>query len=97
MGMIPCRTCDNLVNLHARSKCGDTLFHVAVERNNIAEIRYLFESGLNINLQGDFMETPLHLAAHRGNQNLFNQLLKMGADPDIRDSSGRRPRDVLNL
>ena len=38
--------------------------------------------------------TPLHAAAYFGNYAMVRHFLKLGADPDARDSQGRNPLDV---
>lgn len=54
------------LNIFARSSSGDTLLHAAVGRSNLSEIVYLLDNGLDIDSQGDYMETPLHVAAIGG-------------------------------
>ena len=38
--------------------------------------------------------TPLHVAVENGHVNIVKHLLKVGADVDKEDSSGRTPLDV---
>jgi ankyrin repeat protein len=38
--------------------------------------------------------TPLHLASCKGYRNFVRLLLKMGADPTVRDNKGNSPLDV---
>ena len=92
---IPCRDECGGVDIFARSSCGDTLLHVAVGRQNIDEIRYLVEQGLDINAKGDYLETPLYSACASGRVAVVGLLLKLGADPTIPDRRGDLPKDAL--
>ncbi len=85
---IDCRH-GKIVDLNARSSCGDTLLHVAVSRRSFDEVKFLVDSGLDINAQGDFFETPLHLASILNDPEMVKLLLDLGADPSIPDHLGR--------
>ncbi|CAN0459330.1 unnamed protein product, partial [Laminaria digitata] len=41
-----------------------------------------------------FGTTPLHLAELWGSRDLVDYLLSIGANPELYDSAGRRPRDM---
>ena len=92
---IPCRSGRKKVDVFARSSCGDTFLHVAVARQNIKEITYLIELGLDINMRGDYLATPLYQACASGDVAIAGLLLKYGADPSIPDHRGDLPRDAL--
>ena len=92
---IPCHKDNGSVNIMAKSSTGDTLLHVAVARHNIQETQYLLDNGLDINAQGDYLETPLYHAAALADIAMTAILLKKGADPNIPDHRGDLPKDIL--
>ena len=83
------------VDLFSESYCGDTLLHVAVIRENPNEVNYLIDKGLDINSRGDFLETPLFLAALMDKIEMVELLLKRGADPEIPNHLGDLPKHAL--
>ena len=89
--MINCKNSDGSVNLFCRSVAGDSLLHVAVGRENINEIKFLLEKGLNVNWQGDFLCTALHLAANAKNKKIYKLLVSKGGDENICNSLGDTP------
>ena len=91
---IPCR--DEFGNplLDAKNRgTGDTLLHVAVGQQLPDLIRYLVDRGLDINARGDLHETPLILANWLGHDKIVKLLLELGADPNLKDRSGK----LLNI
>lgn len=92
---IQCRDKTGKVNLFAKSSCGDTFLHVAVGRGNESEISFLVKKGLDIDAQGDYLETPLFSAAAQGQVEMVRVLLKLGANPKICDNRGDLPQDVF--
>ncbi|KAK3312578.1 hypothetical protein B0H66DRAFT_485610 [Apodospora peruviana] len=46
-----------------------------------------------VNAQDTSGDTALNIAARIGNRNIISQLLEVGADPDIANHSGLRPKD----
>eukprot|EP01119_Soliformovum_irregulare_P018627 TRINITY_DN575_c0_g1_i1.p1 TRINITY_DN575_c0_g1~~TRINITY_DN575_c0_g1_i1.p1 ORF type:complete len:1549 (+),score=441.45 TRINITY_DN575_c0_g1_i1:27-4673(+) len=60
---------------------GDTILHVAVERYP-ALIKPLFEKKINPNRANLNDNTPLAYAAMKGDENIFQELLNLGALPD---------------
>jgi ankyrin repeat protein len=71
-------------------------------------VKELLENKANINAQipgnpqmndpyfSDNLKTPLHLAAQLGYANMVSFLLEKGADPLIKDLSGRTPSMVID-
>lgn len=78
-----------------KARGGNTLFHVAVGRGNVDEIKYLVFQGLDINARGEFGETPLYLAATKGDVLIFELIIQLGGDCSVPDYSGVLPGDVL--
>ena len=62
--------------------------HCAAEAGQCESIRFLLDSGMNIDLRDDFGRTPLHCAADQRHILAIELLLDMGADPNTRDHVG---------
>lgn len=56
---------------------------------NVAQVAY-------VNLQEHMGKTALHFASMNENAAMIRLLISHGADPTIRDHSGRTPRDYTN-
>ena len=63
--------------------------HCAAEAGQCESVRYLLDSGMDINLRSAMGRTPLHCASDRGQILAIELLLGMGADPNARDHEGR--------
>jgi ankyrin repeat protein len=50
-----------------------------------------------VNAAGDLGSTPLHYAASRGMADIARELLKSGADVDIRNEFGQTALDLAEL
>ena len=62
--------------------------HCAAEAGQCESIRFLLNSGMNVNLRDDFGRTPLHCATDQRHISAIELLLDMGADPNTRDHEG---------
>jgi ankyrin repeat protein len=75
---------------------GTTYLHLAVQREDPTSTRILLENGANVNAMKRrsevgvrlYLDTPLHQAARRGNQELVRLLLAYDAKVDIKESCG---------
>ena len=56
-------------------------------------IRLLLEKGANPNLADKKGNTPLMLAAYKGNMTVVKMLLEFGADPNLKDNNGQSAVD----
>ena len=86
-------------------RSGMPLLHFACEHQNPDAIRALVGAGADVNARDGFGQVPLHVAVDididsvaqaDGPELRFETtclLLSLGADPDVRDSHGRTPRD----
>ena len=73
----------------ARDKEGQTPLHVAVEASFSAQtIVTLVNLGCDINARSADGTTPLHAAMLTENEELFEKLAKLGANPDLSDEEG---------
>lgn len=63
---------------------------IAVFMRDIWIIRLLISKGLDIN-DRNINPPPLHIAIDKRDRNLVSELLKLGANPDIKDSYGYTP------
>lgn len=61
------------------------------EKNLKSLMSWLSESGMDINKANGDGITPLHFHIFNGHFSIANLLLKMGADPDLRDDMGYYP------
>src|SRR5688500_276838 len=98
---------DSGVDVHASDKNGVTALHHAVRFRSPAAVRVLIERGANVNQACRRSgSTPLHRAvtqtgapgtAGRGKEaiKIIRLLLAAGADPSIKNKTGRKPADYV--
>lgn len=84
--------CPRLVD--ARDACGMTPLFFACDRGHAGIVRYLLDSGADINVQDSIGQTCLHVAASSGREALYALLVESGGDEDIRDEDAATPRDL---
>ena len=74
---------------------GETILHLAIEKNNIMLIEKLLNLGLDINSKDNNGVTPLHLAVMKAkNMSVIEFLLKNGADKNIKTQFGETVYDL---
>jgi ankyrin repeat protein len=90
---------------HAMPRGGETALHHAADNDQTDAIRLLIRRGADVNHQtkhdgpselnfGTFWgETPLHVAAVRGDEAMIQALLAGGADKTIKTAEGETPLD----
>ena len=54
-------------------------------------VNYLIEMNANVHAANKSGETPIHISASRGYEQLTSILLEKGADVDVQDGEGRSP------
>lgn len=80
---------------------GDNPLHVACRNKHKSVVELLVVATKNINARDGFERTPLHYATKAKAPEIVQLLLAHGADPDLKDKSGRpaggwaRSRDTL--
>eukprot|EP00128_Syssomonas_multiformis_P007984 Colp12_sorted_trinity150504_noHs@23835 len=75
---------------------GYNALHWACKNGNLEVAHFLVSQGADIKTTTNGMYTPLHLAAIHNQVGVCRLLLNLGADPHMRDASGRTPRDYAN-
>jgi len=74
------------INININKKygvSGETLLHVAAYTNNLELVKYLVESGADVNACDNGNRTPLHEAGRgRGDIDMIKYLLDHGADKE---------------
>ncbi len=73
---------------------GNYLIHRCCRNGNHRLATVLIEIGIDINIQGEKMRTPLHMASHANDQDIVRLLLNSCADLHRKDDDGLRPVDM---
>ncbi|WP_299522996.1 ankyrin repeat domain-containing protein [Winogradskyella sp.] len=64
---------------------GKTLYHLAIEKNNIDLLKRVHEFKIDVNTKNNDGLTPLHLAAMKAkNQDMLKYLISIGADKSVK-------------
>ena len=71
---------------------GRTPLHIAVLPGNLETVQTLVELGSDLNAQDKNGNTPLHNASNQ--KHIFDFLIEKGADSEIENSLGRKPRAI---
>ena len=89
-------TNDNTTPLIALSGVGfaEGFSHVAPEKDTIEAIELLLELGADVNAANKNGLTPLHGAAHRGDNTIVQLLVNKGADLLAKDNGRNNDRDI---
>ena len=83
-------------NIHQKHQFGGQLIHLVAESGKVENndfLEYLISKGADINAQGQ-VGTPLHHAVFSGNIGSVKKLIALGADPNIKNKSGRTPKEM---
>ena len=76
---------------------GETLLHLAANRNAVAAARLLLAQGLPVDSRDKDGRTPLHLAAFKGFAEMTALLLDHGADAALMDNRGQTPLHLARV
>jgi ankyrin repeat protein len=75
---------------------GDTALHYAARSGSIGIVNFLLEHKASVNLKSvSSGETPLIFAVRRGNREIIEKLISVGADAEIRNKKGKSANDLL--
>lgn len=69
-------------------KSGYSALHNAVSTNNLKLVEYLCSKGANVNIRGQFGDTPAMLAAYHGHVEILKYLVTKGADKNVKNYDG---------
>lgn len=69
--------------------------HLAVLAGNIDILNLVLDAKANLRQQDVDGNTPLHYAVMWGNQEMYDLLIKKGADPNVKNKGGKTPGDLL--
>ena len=86
--------------VNAQDRGGYTPLHFAAQQGSISAATLLVAAGAQVEIADGFGNTALHKAAFQfqgGDPALIRLLLDAGADPDIRNNTGKSPREVALL
>lgn len=86
------RKCFDLCAL-SRSQC----LHTAVAESNIESVHRLLLASIPVDQQDDVNNTPLHIAAWRGDAEIAQILIKQGAQVNEKRMDGRTPLDLVEM
>ena len=75
---------------------GQTALHYALRFGNIAALEVLLDAGANPNApERRFGQTPMHMAAIRGDEEILDKSSKAGAQWDLRRRDGATARELF--
>lgn len=72
-----------------------SLLHEAVSKNQKMLAQLLIQKGVNVNVQDDAGNTPLHLACKKLDSEMIHWLLERGANPSIKNKKRKTPSDLI--
>lgn len=84
--------------VESRDSTGQSLLHVAVDGMNFSAVKSLKDLGLAfklINSLDNFRMSPMHIAAINFDVEIFNLLLSLKPDLEIKDSENKSCVDYL--
>jgi ankyrin repeat protein len=70
------------------------MLHFAAAGTNIAHLRGVISDGYDVNATNNKGETPLHIAFKHGRHENIAELVRSGANPNLKDDAGNTPMDL---
>lgn len=83
--------------LKKKFKMNNTLLHLAVKDKKMDIVLELLMRNVDINLQNDLGDTPLHIAAANNDEEMINLLLDNCAKTGIRNCENQTYLDVIKM
>jgi len=84
-------------SVNSKSHFGNYPLNIASAQGNIEYIHLLEMNGAILNNQGEHGYSPLHDAIEQGHIDAVKILIKLGADPDIRNDDGETAIGLAKL
>lgn len=83
-------------NIDAQDRNGWSALHFAIQQNHFDIVQWLVEQGAAIEPQDSYGNTPLWRATFeaQGDYRIVDFLVRNGADPSVKNGSGRSPLDM---
>jgi ankyrin repeat protein/beta-lactamase regulating signal transducer with metallopeptidase domain len=83
-------------NASPSTAIGSTTLHLAVRYNQIAAVKTLLATGMNVNIRNEKEQTPLYIAVllRRSGVRLLECLLDAGAEVNVKTKNGNTPLHV---
>ena len=76
------------INPDSKDKYGNTLLIISAQNNNKRILKICLRYGAQINMQNIMGNTALHFAKEYGYDDIFEYLIKKGANPEIKNLRG---------
>ncbi|PWA25226.1 hypothetical protein CCH79_00005333 [Gambusia affinis] len=95
---VPWKVLDFLISITAESKSTLrwTALHLACNSGHRDVVEELLKAGVDVNVQDDIGDTPLHKAAYTGRKEIVLLLLRYNACANIINGTARIPKDVTD-
>ena len=87
---------DQVLDWAAKNNNHQELIHF-IAKTNGPYIKDLLNKGANVDVQDGNGNTALHLAAFEGHNYIAKELLKVGADYNIKNNAGKVPNEIANF
>ena len=86
------------IEVNAIDRNGESALFKAVRGKDIELVSFLLNSGINPNIQNNYMQSALHYAVYQGIESLdiILLLLKYGADPLLKNNKSQTIYEILN-
>jgi ankyrin repeat protein len=75
---------------------GNNLVHMSVKFNHLRVFWLLRRKGFDINKQNDIGDTPLHIAAKKGNMEMFQHIYRIDCKYQIKNLEGKTALQYLS-
>ncbi len=80
-----------IVSINSEDATKMTPLHLAVKSEELSKVKALLDKNCLVDPLNEDKKTPLHLAALYGLEEIYNELIKRGADETIKDNNGKTP------
>ncbi|MEC4565327.1 stalk domain-containing protein [Paenibacillus sp. CMAA1739] len=81
------------LTINSQDANGDSILHWVIRKNDYATYLVIKKNALNVNVQNNKKQSPLHEAVLDNNVFYFGELMKLKANAKLKDSDGKMPID----